>query len=253
MPAEALEAMKTEFWKPDVEATYQEFLVVTGPLSDQIRHTSESAIGMETTVFGMLMFWRAGGLMLVGMALYKWGVLTAERDAAFYIKGMFFGFLFGLPIIIWGVIKHFEAAWAIEYSMFIGSQFNYIGSLGVSLAYICAIMLFVNSSGFEGIKERFAAIGQMALTNYIGQSIIGVFIFYGVGFGLFTQFERTEQIIIVFGIWLLQFGWSKPWLDSYKFGPLEWMWRSLTYMKLQPMRKKEEPATFAEGFTDSSK
>ena len=122
--------------------------------------------------------------------------------------------------------------------MFIGSQFNYFGSLGVSFAYICLIMLFSKSDRFKGIKDNLAAIGQMALTNYIAQSIIGVFIFYGVGFGLFSQFERYEQVAVIVGIWLIQLGWSKPWLDSFQFGPLEWLWRSLTYMKFQPMRKK---------------
>ena len=86
-------------------------------------------------------------------------------------------------------------------------------------------------------ENRFAAIGQMALTNYIAQSIIGVFIFYGVGFGLFGQVARTTQACITLAIWMLQYSWSKPWLDSFRFGPLEWLWRSLTYGKAQPMKK----------------
>lgn len=237
LPQEALTEMSNEFWKPDIEATFEEIKAVTGSLSEQIHHNSESAIAMETTVFGMLMFWRAGGLMLVGMALYKWGVLSAQKSTSFYRKGMLFGFLFGLPIIIFGIFKNFEANWSIQYSMFIGSQFNYFGSLGISFAYICGIMLFVKSDGFIALKERFAAIGQMALTNYIAQSILGVLIFYGAGFGFFGEFDRIEQVGVIFGIWLLQLGWSKPWLDNFKFGPLEWFWRSLTYVQLQPMKK----------------
>jgi uncharacterized protein len=237
MPVEALAELRNSFWNPGIDGHYKEVMAVTGTLSQQIAHTSESAIGMETTVFGMLMFWRAGGLMLVGMALYKWGILTAGRDNLFYQKGVLFGFLIGLPLIVWGVIKHFEADWSIEYSMFIGSQFNYFGALGIAFAYICAIMLFAKSDKFQAIKDRLAAIGQMALTNYIAQSFIGVFLFYGVGLGLFSQFDRYEQVAVILGIWLIQLGWSKPWLDAFKFGPLEWMWRSLTYVKLQPMKK----------------
>lgn len=237
MPSEALAEMRNDFWAPGIDALYEEVMAVTGSLSEQIAHTSESAWGMETTVFAILMFWRAGGLMLVGMAFYKWGILTAERSPSFYKKGILLGFLLGLPLSIWGVIKNFDAGWSLEYSMFIGSQFNYFGSLGISFAYICAIMLFSKSDRFKIIKSRFAAIGQMALTNYIAQSIIGVFIFYGIGFGLFTQFERIEQVALIIGIWLIQLGWSKSWLDKYKFGPLEWIWRSLTYVELQPMKK----------------
>jgi len=237
MPMEALDELRRDFWNPGIEANYLEMIAITGSVSEQISFNSQAALSMETVVFAMLMFWRAGGLMLVGMALYKWGILTAARDASFYKKGILIGFLFGLPIIIWGIFKNFEADWTLEYSMFFGSQFNYYGSLGISFAYICSVMLFMKSEKFKAIKEQFAAIGQMALTNYIAQSVIGIFIFYGIGFGLFTQFERIEQAIVVIGIWLIQFGWSKPWLDSFRFGPLEWIWRSLTYVKFQPMRK----------------
>jgi uncharacterized protein len=237
MPAEALEEMRNEFWNPTAEGIQNEISAITGSLSEQITHNAEGAIPMHTSVFLMLFFWRAGGLMLVGMALYKWGVLSAERTSAFYKKGLLLGLLLGLPIIIWGVYTNFESGWSLEFSTFIGSQFNYIGSLGVSFAYICGIMLFSKSDSFKKLKERFAAVGQMALTNYISQSLFGVFIFFGIGLGLFGQVERYQQILIVLVIWLIQLAWSKAWLDRHKFGPLEWLWRSLTYMKKQPMRK----------------
>ncbi len=71
----------------------------------------------------------------------------------------------------------------------------------------------------------------MALTNYIAQSVICVFIFYGIGFGLFGQLDRGFQLLITFGIWIIQYVWSKAWLDRFQFGPLEWLWRSLAYGK----------------------
>ncbi len=240
IPAEVISELRNDIWNPNPDAIQQEIKAIAGSLSSQIAYNSESAIPMHTSVFLMIMLWRAGGLMLVGMALYKWGVLTAGRSASFYKKGMVLGFLLGLPVIIIGLYKNFEADWSLEFSMFIGSQFNYFGSLGVSFAYICGIMLFAKSDGFKLLKDRFAAVGQMALTNYISQSILGVLIFFGLGLGLFGEVERYQQILVVLGIWLLQLSWSKPWLERFKFGPLEWVWRSLTYMKKQPMKK--EPA-----------
>ena len=118
---------------------------------------------------------------------------------------------------------------SFEYSMFIGSQFNYWGSLFVSFGYICAIMLFAKSDKFDVLKTRFASVGQMALTNYIAQSIIGVFLFFGIGFGLFGEVDRIIQLCIVFVIWAMQLWWSNYWLDRYKFGPLEWVW-AFTYL-----------------------
>ena len=175
--------------------------------------------------------------MLIGMALYKTGVLSAQRSASFYKKGMLWGWLIGFPLVLFGVYQNFTHDWEYTYSMFLGSQPNYWGSLGVSFGYICMIMLMVQQGTFKGLQDRLAAAGQMAFTNYITQSLIGIFIFWGVGLGLFGQFDRWQQILIVFGVWALQLLWSKPWLERYKFGPLEWLWRSLTYGQFQSMKK----------------
>lgn len=236
MPPEAAQEISTS-WAPSSEIINEEIAAITGSLSQQISAVSAAALEMQTFIFFIVMMWRAGGLMLVGMALYKWGVLSAEKSTGFYTKGLIISSLIGFPVIILGLVKNFDANWSFEYSMFLGSQFNYWGSLFVGFAYICAIMLFCKSSIFPRFKERFAAVGQMALTNYIAQSVICVLIFFGIGFGLFGQVERSVQILIVFGVWLLQFFWSKPWLDAYRFGPLEWAWRSLTYWNKQPMKK----------------
>ena len=93
------------------------------------------------------------------------------------------------------------------------------------------------------LQQRLAATGQMALTNYITQSLIGVFIFWGVGLGLYGQVERTGQILIVLAVWALQLLWSKPWLGRYYFGPLEWAWRSMTYGKAQKMKKSDDSSS----------
>ena len=239
MPDEAFKELKYSFWSPNSESITNEINAITGSLSEQLRYNFEAALGLQ--IFGSLMqmFWRASGLMLIGMALFKWDILTAVKNKNFYQKGLIAGLSFGLPLIVGGVAQNFKADWNLEYSMFIGSQFNYYGSLGLSFGYICAIMLLAKSKRLENLKIRLASIGQMALTNYITQSIIGVAIFYGMGFGIFGQLERYEQLGVVVGIWMIQISWSKPWLKNYKFGPLEWIWRSLTYGKIQNMKAEK--------------
>ena len=226
-----------ESWAPPLEALKAEIQAVTGSLSEQIAHNSEQAVFLETFVFLILMLWRAGGLMLVGMALYKRGILSAEKSNAFYLRGWLISWFIGLPIVIYGMMENFAADFAMEFSMFLGSQYNYWGSLFIAFGIICLVMLLAKSDALSGLKSRLAAVGQMALTNYISQSIIAILIFHGVGLGLFGEVDRTGQILITFGIWILQLIWSKPWLSKFRFGPLEWVWRSLTYMKKQPMRK----------------
>ncbi len=237
-PPEGLE-MARQSWIPETDQIEQEIAAVTGTINEQIAKNSSTAVFMETLVFLMVFLWRAGGLMLVGMALYKWGVLTAQRSATFYRNGLLTSWIIGFPIVIYGVYRNYQADWSFEYSMYLGSQFNYWGSLFVGMGYICLIMLLSKSQRLSGLVSRFAAVGQMALTNYIMQSVICVLIFFGIGLGLFGQLERTSQFLIVLGVWVLQVLWSRPWLAKYRFGPLEWVWRSLTYGKKQPFIKAE--------------
>lgn len=235
-PPESI-AETNKSWLPAAEAIQREIAAYNGSFSQQVAQRSASAFFLETFVFLTSVLWRAGGLMLVGMALYKWGVLSAKKSKAFYKKAFIISWLVGLPIVIYGVAQNYANNWSMEYSMFIGSQFNYLGSLFVSFGFICITMLLVKSKRLKGLKNRLAAIGRMALTNYLLQSIICAFIFYGIGFGLFGKVERIWQIAIVLGIWLAQFLWSLPWLQRYHFGPFEWLWRSLTYRKRQALKK----------------
>ncbi len=236
IPEDQLVEMMAD-WAPSMDTMIEEISLVTGSLGDQIAHNSESATMLETFVFFILFLWRATGLMLIGMALYKSGVLSAQRSTSFYKKGWLWAWFIGFPIVLLGVYQNFAQDWTYTYSMFIGSQPNYWGSLGVSFGYICLLMLMIQKGTFRGLQDRLASAGQMAFTNYISQSLICVFIFWGAGLGLFGQMDRWQQILVVFGVWTLQLLWSKPWLERYKFGPLEWLWRSLTYGQFQKMKK----------------
>jgi uncharacterized protein len=87
------------------------------------------------------------------------------------------------------------------------------------------------------ILQPFASVGRTALSNYLLQAIICTIVFYGHGLGLYGQIERKFQILIVISIWIFQLIITNIWLCYFRFGPAEWLWRSLTYLKLQPMKK----------------
>ncbi|MDE1037658.1 MAG: DUF418 domain-containing protein, partial [Phycisphaerales bacterium] len=89
------------------------------------------------------------------------------------------------------------------------------------------------------VRRALAATGRMALTNYLGQTIICTFLFYGHGLGWYNTFERVELLYVVGSIWIFQIIFSMLWLQSFRFGPFEWLWRSLTYFELQPMKRKQ--------------
>jgi uncharacterized protein len=225
-------------WSPSRQMISQEIAAYQGGWLQQMNHRVPASLAVQTFAFLTSLGWRAGGMMLIGMALFKWRVLTAERSNSFYLKLMAVASGVGFPIVAYGVISNFAADWSLEYSMFLGSRFNYWGSLFIALAYVSAVMLACRLKRPEKLIHRLAAVGRMALTNYLMQTIICTAIFYGHGLGLFGQLERYEQILVVLAVWLFLLIVSPIWLRFFRFGPAEWLWRSLTYRRFQPMRCK---------------
>jgi len=183
------------------------------------------------------MFLDGFSIMVIGMALLKLGVLTLQRPARLYWMMMLIGYGIGLPLNAWET----SYLMAHDYSMlgWLNSSFSYdIGRLANATGHLGLLLLFVRSGWLPRLQERVAGVGRMALTNYIMHSVICAFIFLGIGLGLYGYFERYQLYFIVAGICLFQLLISKPWLDRFRFGPLEWIWRSLTYMEKQPMLRQ---------------
>jgi uncharacterized protein len=120
--------------------------------------------------------------------------------------------------------------------MFSGVQYNHWASILVSLGYVAAVMLFCLGFGDTPVARGLASVGRMPLTNYLLETIICTTIFYGHGLGLFGKVQRIGQIAIVLGVWMLLIGLSTWWLRHFRYGPFEWLWRSATYWRWQPMR-----------------
>lgn len=182
--------------------------------------------------------WRAGGLMLVGMALYKIGLLTGSLAARTYRRLALAGALCGFPLIAYGVHRNFQEHWSARYSFFTGSQFNYWGSLGIALAWICVIMLAVKTTRLRGALRPLEAAGRMAFSNYILETVLCTLLFYGTGFGLFARVNRMEEVAVVLAVWMVVLGFSVVWMRHFYYGPLEWLWRSLTYGEKEAFRRK---------------
>lgn len=233
-PAELSEFTR-DFWQPSPEKISEELAAYRGGWLAEIVHRAPNAFGIQTFVFAAFIFWRVGGLMLIGMALFKLQVFDATRTRRTYLTMIVVAALVGLPMIMLGVHRNFESGWSVDSSVFAGSQFNYWGSLLMSGGWIGVVMLACQNARWRPITGRLAAVGQMALTNYLLHSLICTTIFYGRGFGLFGQVERVGQFGIVVAIWAFQLIVSPLWLQQFHFGPAEWLWRSLSYRQRQPM------------------
>ena len=226
-----------EAWAPQDELISSTVTAYRGGWLEQIPRRTGEAFLFETFLFAMETLWRAGGLMLVGMALLKLKVLTAERSSATYVAMIAVAVVAGIPIILYGVHRNFAVQWDVRYSLFIGSQYNYWASILVGLGWVAVTMLVCKWRKAQKLIRILAAVGKMSLTNYLLQTVICTTIFFGHGLGFFGQVERVGQILIVLTVWLLQIIVSSVWLRHFRFGPVEWLWRSLTYMKVQPMRR----------------
>ena len=181
--------------------------------------------------------WDILSMMLLGIALFKWNVLSAEKSYKFYSIMTVLGYLIGLSINYYEV----HSIMASNFSLLSFSKANITYDLGrvpVAIGHVGAIMLFCKLPILNWLKISLAAVGKMALTNYIMHSLFAMFIFTGVGFGLFGTFQRFELLYIVFAIWIFQLIASPIWLKYYQYGPLEWIWRNLSYLKKHPFKKE---------------
>ena len=117
------------------------------------------------------------------------------------------------------------------------NTFNYWGSLLVSFGWLGVVYWVGEVTSWGKLTRPLAAVGKTAFSNYILQTLICTTIFYGQGVGLFGHIDRLGQILIVLGVWPVHLFGSMLWLRRFRFGPLEWLWRSLTYGKMQPFRR----------------
>ncbi len=181
--------------------------------------------------------WDILSMMLIGIALFKWNILSAEKSYKFYGIMVALGYLIGLSINYYEIHSIMEG----NFSLLSFSKANITYDLGrvpVAIGHVGLIMLFCKLPILKWLKSSLAAVGKMALTNYVMHSVFAMFIFTGAGFGLFGTFQRFELLYIVFAIWILQLILSPIWLKYYQYGPLEWMWRNLSYLKKHPFKKE---------------
>jgi uncharacterized protein len=224
-------------WQPSPDVVDAELAAYRGDWLDQMAHRVPAAIKFETLILFVWGFWRAGGMMLVGMALFKMGVFSAQQSKRFYSSWIASAALIGIPVILYGVRQNFAFDWDVRYSFFFGPLHNYWAGIAVSLGYVGLVMLACRSGVAKAVQRVLAAVGQTALSNYLLQTIICTTIFYGHGLGWFGSVERLGQLGVVVAVWTVGLVVSPMWMRHFRFGPFEWLWRTLTYLRWQPMRR----------------
>jgi uncharacterized protein len=233
----ALAAWRAQ-WTPRPETIAREIAQYRGGWAEQMVHRVPAALETETSYFVTHLFWQVAGLMLMGMGFFKAGVLSAVRSRALYVRMGAFGFGIGVLLNALGIWRSRATGWDLLDFALVSQQLHYWGNLFVALGWIALVMLLCQ----RGWPLRsLAAVGRMALTNYLLQSVICTTIFYGHGLGLFGRVDRAGQLAIVIGIWAFQLLASRAWLGSFTVGPVEWLTRWLVFGR-RPSFLRSSPA-----------
>jgi uncharacterized protein len=233
---EAQRAQEAEIWMPTREQANAQLARMLGSYPEVVAHRAPFVFMTQTVYFLFFFFWRCGGMMLLGMALYKWGFLDGRRRARDYVLATAICIPAGLALAWYGTSALERVRFAMPQRTVL-DLWNYTGAVLASIGYAAALILVVKRGAAARLRRALAAIGQMAFTNYLLQSVVASVVFLGWGFGLAGQFDYAEQLLIVGAIWAFQLAVSPVWLGRYRFGPAEWLWRSLTYWQVQPMRR----------------
>ena len=209
----------------------------TSSYSSAYEYNLEKANEMIYFVLPFFLFLDALMMMVIGMALFKLGVLDGGRDIKFYIRMMCVGFLTGISINAYEVLLITNSNMdIIETNPYFRFTYHF-GRLFMGLGYLGLVILLIKIEKLESLRFRLACVGRMALTNYLMHSVIALFIFTGAGLGLLGKFSWSQLYLFVLLIWVLQLYISPLWLKYFYFGPIEWLWRLLTYLKIPKMVK----------------
>lgn len=229
-PEDAVE-LSAELWGTDPGFNQQQVDLALGPFWGPI--LQRAWMGPLNTI-GAAVFAGYGAItlanMLAGMALWKTGFLRGDWSARAYamIAVVALAVAYGLDAARFWTLEATD--WAFETFAFTAGP-NVINGFAGALGYSALILWLIKlGAKFSPV----AAVGRMAFTNYIACSLIGTTIGVGHGFGLFGSMTLLQAMGVVGATWLAMLIWSPIWLSAFQFGPLEWLWRSLTYGRRAP-------------------
>lgn len=225
--AAALQALAEEAYLVHTTGNYWEILFMR--LREWMTLTQGAIFVFYPVVLGMFLF---------GSWIARRGYVKNYMENLPLIRKVFrWSLAAGIPLNALYAISYQYAQPAImNYWSFFGTFTHVAGGLSFALLYTSGMILLRSSGKLNILSNALAPVGRMALTNYLLHSVICTILFYSYGFGLMGKVEIWHGIVLTFVIFALQIPFSKWWLNRFRYGPFEWLWRSLTYWKIQPFR-----------------
>jgi uncharacterized protein len=226
--------------KPSPEKIQAEVDAMRGGFWNSWRHVTEVIQWWRTVFMYEYAFLESFSTMLIGIALFGLGALQGRWSTRGYMALTLVGYGLGLTINALETLAVVRSGFDPVVVHGLQSSTYELGRLPTTLGHVGLVLLLWRSGAFTAAFRRLAAVGRMAFTNYLTQSLICMLLFTGVGFGLYGQLARHQLYYVVAAIWIVQLLWSPWWLARFRYGPFEWLWRSLTYREWQPLRRGAE-------------
>ena len=226
---EELEEIYGPIWNPESSNMLKEIQAYRSSYFGQMQARSQAAYYLETFLFLYDGLWRYSAMMITGILLFRMEWFQAIKARIYYLRFGLVCLFIGLVISATGLFLSYEYLWEGAWSMTVGHQFTYIASFFMALSYISILVYWSTIRFGTRLQNLLKKVGRMAFTNYIMSSIVCTFIFYGHGFGYFAKFDRLQQWGVVLFVWALIFLLSNWVMSRYRQGPLEFIWRKLTY------------------------
>ncbi|WP_370189773.1 DUF418 domain-containing protein [Qipengyuania sp.] len=217
------------------DGRFETELIAGGDYTGWVEHNASAHAG--DLPFNLLMSWfETLPLILIGMAAYRYGLFDGRLDPRRQRRWGWVLLLAGtaltVPVALWaksgGLTYYGTLAAIVGWSML---------PRGVAVLGLVALLALWGRRAAGPLVGRVSAAGRVAFTNYLGTSVVMLLLFHGWAGGLFAKLGRSELYGVALAACALMLLWSKPWLDRYRFGPLEWLWRCLTYRRLFPLRR----------------
>ncbi|UCC72941.1 MAG: DUF418 domain-containing protein [Gemmatimonadota bacterium] len=213
----------------------EERIFKSGSWTEMLRHRAVSYLLAGIPIRVLFTSWRVLPLFLLGIYFVRRGIFVeADRKLAPYKTMLFSGLVVGLLLeLVGGAAQLAGSGHVLTLAVFLIGIFAGVPML--SLAYAGAVAILCARRGGSVIVRAFAAVGRMALTNYVGQSVLAGVLFYSWGLGLYGELDAVQCVVVALLIFAIQLALSTVWLRFFQFGPLEWVWRTLSYGRAQPV------------------
>jgi uncharacterized protein len=231
---------------PDADAIAADLAAYRGSFRDAVAHRNGEQELTTRLLILTASFIETIGLFVLGMAMFRSGFLTGMWEKSRYAGIMWRCYLVGLPALAFIAIWCFWSGFSVSAMTISETMLAPPFRTTVIIGHAALAMIAIKHFHGTAMMARITATGRVAFSNYIGTSLVMTTLFYGHGFGQFGYWSRAQVYLLVPFVWVLMLLWSKPWLDRCRYGPLEWLWRSLARGQFQTMRVTSRPPKILE-------